>query len=326
MDRFPARDPAGRGRVPALPAAAGDMTSLSRPVRPAVSGAQPHGSEHAFGSGQAGCIPKPPVVRLLPDGAGQMLKQRTTIDGRREALLTWTDIIPGPRGKLVPRQGRVPPSRRVFLDREDYSGVEDVDERTERRIGDAGTSAEVPVDGRPPGWPDRSQRPETPIGRCRLFLGCWRRYRPTTELTGTPNESGCPHPSPTRCGSPSPPAKTCTSDRSKSSPLACHAMPMVYIRADRVFTMSKTKNSNFPGCHRTHREGSGPEQERGCQSAVSPRRHDRRPERRISAGARKDRHRAVQSHLRKLCGGAGHRCGPPPLERDPTGTTPSTGE
>ncbi|MDP4510328.1 hypothetical protein [Nonomuraea turcica] len=66
----------------------------------------------------------PPVVKLPPDGAGYLLKRRTLADGREEALVAWTEITPGPRGGLVPREDWLPLERVHFLPNVDYGAVE----------------------------------------------------------------------------------------------------------------------------------------------------------------------------------------------------------
>jgi hypothetical protein len=66
----------------------------------------------------------PPVVKLPPDGAGDLLKRRTLADGREEALVSWTEITPGPRGGLVPREDWLPLERVHFLPNVDYGAVE----------------------------------------------------------------------------------------------------------------------------------------------------------------------------------------------------------
>lgn len=99
----------------------------------------------------------PPAVRLLPDGAGYLLKRRTLADGRQEALVSYMEITPGPRGGLVPREDWLPLDRVRPLADVDYSAVEHehlTDDTTTAPIGQADVSC------RPTDWPAQVPAPD----------------------------------------------------------------------------------------------------------------------------------------------------------------------
>ncbi|MEU4234387.1 hypothetical protein AB0F17_59780 [Nonomuraea sp. NPDC026600] len=97
----------------------------------------------------------------MPDGAGYLLKRRTLADGRQEALVSYMEITPGPRGGLVPREDWLPLDRVQPLPNIDYSAVEHeqlTDDTTTAPTGQANASR------RPTGWPAQVPAPDDDPG------------------------------------------------------------------------------------------------------------------------------------------------------------------
>ncbi|MFB9627083.1 hypothetical protein [Nonomuraea helvata] len=101
----------------------------------------------------------PPVVRLVPDGAGYLLKRRSWADGREELLVSWMELTPGPRGGLVPREEWMPRDRVYLLAGVDYSAVEHL----RHAMSSAGAERQgAAVPAVPPGWPAHIPPPGAP--------------------------------------------------------------------------------------------------------------------------------------------------------------------
>jgi hypothetical protein len=103
-------------------------------------------------------VPAPQPVEILPNRAGWLHRLRVLPDETREALVSWTDVESGFKGRLVDHTPEWLPEARVRrLRGTDYSAIEAAIEHVETT-----TEESVPARSTPPGWPPQVLPPDEP--------------------------------------------------------------------------------------------------------------------------------------------------------------------
>ncbi|MFI6737252.1 hypothetical protein ACIBI9_30360 [Nonomuraea sp. NPDC050451] len=110
-----------------------------------------------------------PAVRILPDGADYLLKRRAFADGRQMAKVSWIDITPGPRGKLVPREEWLPMDRVGLPQGVGYSAVdhEYIAQNPDDEVAGPAHTGQSAAAARPAGWPAQVPLPGEDPGLAR---------------------------------------------------------------------------------------------------------------------------------------------------------------